>query len=163
MTEITARGQVLKNADDALSRIARNPMEVMTKVRVNAVASAIRKVWSTWWGELDPVIRSYTDQPKGTPAGIDRSHERWADFCADEEATDLLSQELVVEIVPLRLSEIVKAEERADRKGKDFDLDAAGLDLLMGLGVIVDDVSDAEDEAEPEKPVKKRKAKATKV
>lgn len=156
MTEITARGQTLKAADDALTRLARNPMEVMTKVRVNAVASAIRKVWTTWWGELDPVIRGYTDQPKGMPAGIDKTHDRWDEFCADEEATDLLSQELAADIVPIRLSEIVAAEQRADRKGQDFDVAPNDLALLMELGVVTDDVSDA---PEP-KPARKKRAKA---
>lgn len=160
MKEITARGQVLKSADDALTRLARNPMEVMTKVRLNAVATAVRKVWGTWWGELDPVIRGYTEQPKGTPAGIDKTHERWDEFCADEEATDLLSQELAVEITPIRLSEIVAAEERADRKGRDFDVRNEDLALLMGLGIVADDVSEAEEDPAPKKPARKKRARA---
>lgn len=156
MTEIKAKGQTMKSANDALSRLARNPMEVMTKVRINAVASAIRAVWAAWWVELDPVIRKHTEQPKGVPAEIDKDHERWADFCADAEATDLLGQELAVEIRPIRLSEIVKAEERADRKDQRFDISPTDLALLMDLGVIADDVSEAEEAPEPAKPAKKR-------
>lgn len=156
MVVIKGVGPQLRAVLSMLTMLGRNKtLDVMTVVRLNSTVRKIKDVLIVWEERLDPLIRRYTEQPEEEMATIATDHPRWKEFDEDPDVKEHLAQVLEVQVNPIKLTELLAAERRADRKDVLFTLDGEHLDKLMELGVIVDDVSEPEPDITP---TKKRKS-----
>lgn len=123
-----------------LGILCSNELPVMTKVRGDRVRAAVREVEAPWTKRLDALIRRHRpDIPANKSASISSEDPAYAAFSEDEDVRELMAEVIVIEVQPLLLSEIVKAEERLDKKGKTLKLPENFSELLQ-LGLVKDDV-----------------------